>query len=83
MGLHLSYLHEKKLTPVQIMINAGLNNKNIVNSVGYFNESFLLIKLIGNDIGMNNVLCEYSWDAQRILVHSAGSTTPPIFPNSA
>jgi hypothetical protein len=31
--------NRKKLTPIQIMICAGLNSKNIVNSVSSFNDN--------------------------------------------
>ena len=49
MGLHYFYLHGKKLTPVQIMNSASMNNMNIVNSLGIFN-------------GMNCASCEYYRD---------------------
>jgi hypothetical protein len=32
----------KKLKPVQILNNVGLNSKNIVNSVGIFNDSSII-----------------------------------------
>jgi hypothetical protein len=61
MGLHLSYLHGKKLKLVRTMINVGLNSKNIVNSVRIFNDNDHMNRK-GNNTRMNNVLCEYSWD---------------------
>lgn len=48
MGLHyLTFLlrnleNRKKLTLVQIMNNAGFNNKNIVNNDSIFNDSVVI-----------------------------------------
>ena len=38
MGRNLE--NRKKLMPVRIMNNANMNNENIVNSVGMFNDSY-------------------------------------------
>ena len=54
----LSYLHgnkiknKKKLTPIQIMNNVGLNNKNIVNNVSVFNDNYTMN--MGSNNEMNN-----------------------------
>jgi hypothetical protein len=45
----------KKLTPVRLMNDAGLNNKNIMNCVGIFNNNFFININSRNDIMMNNV----------------------------
>ena len=42
---------------VQIMNHAGLNNKNIVNSIGIFNNMSFI----------NSNLKEYCWDEQCIM----------------
>ena len=40
--------NEKKLTPVKIMNNTGMNSKNIMNNVNIFNDS----------VAMNNIYKE-------------------------
>ena len=45
----------KKLTPVRLMNSAGLNNKNIMNSVGIFNYNSNIIINSRNDNMMNNI----------------------------
>ena len=40
------------------MNSDDLNNKNIVNSVGIFNDIDLLVVLQGNNHEMNSVSCE-------------------------
>lgn len=61
------YIYGKKLRNwekfdvVQIMNNAGLNSKNIMNNVNIFNDRF------ANNIVMNNVSYEYSWDEQDFV----------------
>ena len=47
---------------VGIMNNVGLNNKNIVNCVGIFNESVAMNSTPWNNTRMNNVSCEYYQD---------------------
>ena len=50
---------------VQIMNDASLNSKNIMNIVGIFNFSMIVLILIiipRNNTGMNNVSYEYSYD---------------------
>ena len=60
-GPPLSYLHGKKprkwkkLTPVWIMNNAGLNSKNIVNGGSISIIIMLFVVISRNNIGMSNV----------------------------
>ena len=52
-----------------MMNSVGMNSKNIVNDVNIFNDS-VAMNIIGrtlcsvNNIGMNNVSCEYYQDEQ-------------------
>ena len=50
------------MTPVQILNSAGLNSKNIVNSVSIVNDNSIINRISENSIGMNNVSCEYFRD---------------------
>ena len=56
MGLHyLAFMgrdleNRKKLMPIWMMNSAGLCSKNIMNSVGIFNDNVSI-----NNIGMNSV----------------------------
>ena len=66
MDLHyLTYMgrnleNRKKLTPVWIMNSANMNNNNIMNSVGIFKMTFLLlIESSRKNTGMNNVFWEH------------------------
>ena len=49
------------------MKNASLNSKNIVNSIGIFNNMSFIIAISRNNVGMNNVSCNYSWDEECFL----------------
>ena len=88
-GPPLSYLHgrnlrkRKKLTPLQIMHDASMNSKNIVNRVDIFLMIVLLWTLfLENNTMMNNESKEYFCDEQWFLMHNAKSLTPPKFPSS-
>jgi hypothetical protein len=85
-GLPLSYLHKKKLrieeeTDVGTY-SASMNSKNIVTSVGIFNDSdaidIILLKNINEKWFLGIVL---GWT--MILVNSARSITPPKFQNAS
>ena len=52
---------------VRIMNSASLNNKNIVNNVGDFKDSFSINIIIGNNTKMNNVSCKYYQDEPCFL----------------
>ena len=64
MGLYYLTLMErnleyrKKLMFVRIMNNIGLSGKNIMNSFNIFNNKCAINNIIGNNIRMNNNICE-------------------------
>ena len=43
---------------VRIMNNIGLSGKNIMNSFNIFNNKCAINNIIGNNIRMNNNICE-------------------------
>ena len=49
--------NKKQLTLLQMMNNAGLDSKNIMNSFSIFNDNMTLIGFVGYNIGMNNISC--------------------------
>ena len=51
----------------RIMNVANMISKNIVNSVGTFNNSVAMNNISGNSIGMNNVSYEYYRDEQCFM----------------
>lgn len=57
----------ENLMLVQIMNNAGLNSKNIMNNVNTSNDRFVINSMFGNNIVMNSVSYEYSWDEQDFV----------------
>ena len=65
MGL---YLHGKKLTLLQTMNSVGLHSKNIMNSVGIFNDCYTI----------NNIVKEYYWYEQYFLQIFLGWTIIPM-----
>lgn len=57
----------ENLMLVQIMNNAGLNSKNIMNNVNTSNDRVVINSMFGNNIVMNSVSYEYSWDEQDFI----------------
>ena len=53
--------------PIRIMNSANLNNKDIMNNVGIFNDSVAISNNLRESYWDKHCLCKYSWDEQEIM----------------
>ena len=49
------------------MNSANLNNKDIMNNVGIFNDSVAISNNLRESYWDKHCLCKYSWDEQEIM----------------